>query len=246
MNRTMRALAAVAVLLLTAVSAVVAAPSPASAEVAAVNRTWWGLQTVGSSRVLNGWRNDPLGWAVEPAGGAMFVGGQFLEITNGTEVISQPYLAAFDAGDGTPLRWVTPNVGGPVLALESLPDGSMMVGGEMDDYNGVSLGALAKIDPTTGDLWPGWQTRVYGGTSVVRDIRLEPDGWLYVVGAFTTATEGNNPQSVSNAIRMNPTTGCNRLVLGSAGWRGSGLGRFCQSHEFDRLLGRLVHLGEWR
>ena len=181
--------------------------TPASAEVAEVQQTWWGLATKGESRVLDGWRNDPLGWAVEPNGGAMFVGGQFLDITNGTETIRQPYLAAFDAGDGRPLRWITPEIGGPVLALETTPDGGLMVGGEMDSVNGVNLGALAKIDPTTGDLWPGWTTRVYGSTSVVRDIRVESDGWMYVVGDFSVATEGNNPFPVNGAIRMDPATG---------------------------------------
>lgn len=186
---------------------VLGSPSPASAEIGQLQETWWGLDTKGSSRVLNGWTNDPLGWAVEPSGGAMLVGGQFLDITNGQRTIRQPYLAAFDAGDGTPLEWFTPDVGGPVLALESLSDGSMLVGGEMDTYNGVNLGALAKIDAASGELWPGWNTRVYGGSSVVRDIRLESDGWLYVVGQFTTASDGGGPQPVKNAIRMNPTTG---------------------------------------
>lgn len=205
-RRLCRSLAALLTLLGT-VTAITLAPAPASAELAEVQETWWGLETVGTSRVLNGWRMNPLGWAVEPVGGAMFVGGQFLDITNGSETIRQPYLAAFDAGDGRPLRWVTPDVGGPVLALEATDDGGLLVGGEMDEYNGVNVGSLTKIDPTTGELWPGWSTRVYGGSGVVRDIRNEPDGWTYAVGSFTTATDGDRVHGVAGAIRFNSTTG---------------------------------------
>lgn len=204
--RLSRALAALLTLLGT-ITGVALAPSPVAAELTEVQETWWGLETVGTSRVLNGWRQNPLGWAVEPVGGAMFVGGQFLDITNGTETIRQPYLAAFDAGDGKPLRWITPNVGGPVLSLEATTDGGLLLGGEMDDYNGVNVGSLTKIDPTTGEIWPGWSTRVYGGTGVVRDIRSEPDGWTYAVGSFTTATDGNQAQAVSGAIRFDSSTG---------------------------------------
>ena len=58
---------AVAVLVLTSgLVGTAFTATPASAEVAEVQQTWWGLATKGESRVLDGWRNDPLGWAVEP------------------------------------------------------------------------------------------------------------------------------------------------------------------------------------
>ncbi len=137
----------------------------------------------------------------------MLVGGKFQDVTNGGQTINQPWIAAFDAGTGQFLPWWRPQSGGAVLALETVGDGGVYVGGEMGTWNGVQRGALMKIDPETGDAWPGFDTRVYGGSSVVRDIRLEPDGWLYVVGNFTTASDGGNPQAVGGAIRMNPTTG---------------------------------------
>lgn len=179
--------------------------TPANAELAPPQATDWGLTTEGATDNLDRW--DALGWATEQVGGMMLVGGKFLEVTNGTQTVAQPWIAAFDAGSGHVLPWWRPTVGGAVLAIENSPDGGVFVGGEMDTWNGQQLGALVKIDPDTGDTWPGFNSRVFGGNSVVRDVRLEGDGWLYVVGNFTTASDGGNPQAVEGAIRMNPTTG---------------------------------------
>ncbi len=180
-------------------------PSPAAAEIDAPQATGWGLKTEAPTNNLGQWA--ALGWAVEEVGGTMFVGGKFAEVTNGANTESQPYFAAFDSGDGRFLNWIRPAVGGAVTALETAPDGNLFVGGEMGTWNGTTYGSLVKIDPVTGDVIGNWPTRVYGGSGIVRDIRLEHDGWLYVVGSFTTASDGNGPRSVSGAIRMNPNTG---------------------------------------
>lgn len=179
--------------------------APASAELAPPQATAWGLATEGDTDNLDRW--DALGWATEQVGGMMLVGGKFLEVTNGSQAVDQPWIAAFDAGSGQVLPWWRPASGGAVLAIENSNDGGVFIGGEMNTWNGQQLGALVKIDPETGDAWPGFTSRVFGGNSVVRDIRLEADGWLYVVGNFTTASDGGNPQAVQGAIRMNPTTG---------------------------------------
>jgi hypothetical protein len=152
-------------------------------------------------------RFDSLGWAVEEIDGVVFAGGRFQEVTNGTDTGQQPFLAAFAMSTGAWLPSFDPAVGGPVLALERSPDGGLFVGGELDEWNGQEIGALAKIDPDTGDLWPGWSTRLYGGSSVVRDLSLGPDGWLYVAGTFETASDANNPQPVDGIVRMSPETG---------------------------------------
>lgn len=165
----------------------------------------WGLATEGPSRVVNNF--DSLGWAVEEAGGFVFAGGKFLDVTNGQQTVSQPHLAAFDRDTGAFVSTIRPDVGGPVLALEPSPDGALFVGGEMDEWNGVTIGALAKIDPATGDLWPGFSTRVYGGTSVIRDLSMGPDGWMYAAGTFTTASSNGNPGAVQSVIRFDPVTG---------------------------------------
>ncbi len=165
----------------------------------------WGLANEGPSRVVD--RYDSLGWAIEEAGGFIWTGGKFLEVTDGQQTVPQPHLAVFDRDTGDFVASIRPNVGGPVLTLEPGPDGSLFVGGEMDDWNGVTIGALAKIDPTTGELWPGFSTRVYGGTSVIRDLSMGPDGWMYAVGTFTTASFNGNAGTVESVVRFDPVTG---------------------------------------
>lgn len=56
-----------------------------------------------------------------------------------------------------------PQVEKAVMSIEPAPDGDLFVGGEIDRWNGKAIGALAKIDPQTGELDTSWQTRVYGG-----------------------------------------------------------------------------------
>ena len=177
----------------------------AGAEIDSDKQTYWGTQTFGASETVAGW--DALTWAIEQVDNTMYVGGNFLEVTNGSQVESQPYLAAFDADTGAWQSWFRPDVGNAVLALAASPDGGLFVGGEIDTWNGSTIGALQKIDPATGDPWPGWTVRAYGGTSVVRDIKLEADGWLYVVGGFTSVSQSGNPQPANGAFRVDPVSG---------------------------------------
>lgn len=177
----------------------------ASAEISSERQTTWGVQTKGASSTIGSW--TALAWAIEQVDNTIFIGGNYLEVTNGTTVGNQPYLAAFDADTGIWQSWFRPDVGNAVLALEASPDGGLFVGGEMGTWNGSQLGAFNKIDPTTGQTWPGWNVRAYGGTSAVRDIKLEADGWLYVVGGFTTVSSNGVTQSADGAFRLNPTTG---------------------------------------
>lgn len=179
--------------------------STASAETGSDRHTSWGVQTKGASSTIGRWK--ALTWAVEQVGNTMFVGGNFLEVTNGSQVGDQPYLAAFDADTGRWQSWFSPNAGNAVFALEASPDGALFVGGEMGTWNGSQIGALQKIDPATGEAWPGWNVRAFGGGSVVRDLKIEPDGWLYVVGNFTTASSNGASYPVNGVFRVNPTTG---------------------------------------
>lgn len=185
--------------------ATVALTRPSAAELQGEQQAPWGLASFGESRTVDNF--DSLGWALEEVGGSIFTGGNFLDVTNGAATRSQPYLAAFDVTTGAHDASFGPHVGGPVLALERADDGGLFVGGEMDTWNGQQVGAFVKIDPATGNLWPGWNTRIYGDTSVVRNISLEPDGWLYVVGTFSTASDDGTPKSVTNVVRMDPGTG---------------------------------------
>lgn len=187
-------------------------PTPAGAEITSTSATSWGLATAGPSRTIEQW--DALGWAVEQVGNTVFVGGRFLDVTNGSTTARQPHFAAFDADTGQWQSWFTPQVQSPVLALQASPDGGLFVGGEIDSWNGQTIGALQKIDPRTGATWPGWTTRVYGGNSAVQDLHLGDDGWLYVVGNFTTASRAGLPEAATGAVRIDPTTGAI-----DAGWK---------------------------
>ena len=205
MAKTMRMAAALSMIF--GIVAVLGAPTPASAEYDSTKRSDYGVATQGASGTIAQW--DALTWEIEQVGNRIFVGGNFLDVVDGSGTIvgSQPYLAAMDATTGEWESWFTPDVGNAVFAMEIAPDGGLLVGGEMGTWNGQTIGALAKINPVTGDLWPGFNTRVYGGTSVIRDMQLEDDGWLYLAGGFTTVSENGVPIAQSGAVRIDPVTG---------------------------------------
>lgn len=205
---------------------------PAGAEINSDQQTDWGLATEGESRTVARW--DALGWAVEQIDGTIFVGGKFLDVTDTRDLYSQPHLAAFDADTGAWQAWFRPDVAAPVLALQAAPDGGLFVGGEIDDWNGDTVGAMVKVDPATGEIWPGWTTRVYGAGSAVRDFHIGDDGWLYVVGDFDRVSRAGVAQSAAGAVRMDPITG----VI-DASWKpvlAAGSGRGISTSEVSDLI----------
>lgn len=205
---------------------------PAGAEIDSNQQTDWGLATEGESRTVARW--DALGWALEQVDGTIFVGGKFLDVTDTRDIYSQPHLAAFDANTGAWQAWFRPDVGAPVLALQASPDGALFVGGEIDDWNGETVGAMTKIDPATGEIWPGWTTRIYGAGSAVRDFHIGDDGWLYVVGDFDRASRAGVAQPAGGAVRMDPITG----VIDSS-WKpilAAGSGRGISTSEVSDLI----------
>ncbi len=184
---------------------VFAVPSPSAAEFETPQLAPWGLKTKGEISSLGNW--DALGWALAQTGDHIYAGGNFLEVTNGARTESQPYLARFETSTGEFDPSFRPTIGGAIYALAPSPDGGLFVGGDLKSWNGQSIGALAKIDPATGARWPGFETRIYGGTSSVRDIKVESDGWVYASGTFTTAGLNGNTVAVDNVVRFNPTSG---------------------------------------
>ena len=227
-----KGLLAVAASVVGLVLAGVGSAGPAGAEINSDQQTDWGLATEGPSRTVGQW--DALGWAVEQVDGTIFVGGKFLDVTDSHVLHSQPHLAAFDADTGAWHAWFRPDVAAPVLALQASPDGALFVGGEIDAWNGETLGAMAKIDPTTGELWPGWSTRVYGAGSAVRDFHIGDDGWLYIVGDFNRASRAGIAQTAGGAIRIDPVTG----VIDSS-WKpilAAGSGRGISTSEVSDLV----------
>jgi hypothetical protein len=200
-----RRFSVVAILVLSFLGAFLLVSGPAGAEYDSTPQSNWGVQTKGNSNTIGQWA--ALAWEVDQIDGTVFVGGNFLEVTNGSQVASQPYFAAFDAETGVFQPWFRPDLGSAVFAMQPTPDGGLLVGGEIDTWNGEQIGSLVKIDPSTGELWPGWQTRVFGGNAVVRDLKLEADGWVYAVGSFTQANQGQGPLPAGGAIRFDPITG---------------------------------------
>ncbi len=178
---------------------------PALAEFDSERQTAWGVQTKGNSNTIGQWA--ALAWEVDQVDGTIFIGGNYLEVTNGSQVHSQPYLSAYDADTGAWQSWFRPAIGSAVFALQPTPDGGLLVGGEIGSWNGQTVGSLVKIDPATGDRWPGFPTRVFGGNSVVRDLKLEADGFVYAVGNFPLANEGAGSFDVGGAIRFDPISG---------------------------------------
>lgn len=171
----------------------------------------------------------------------MFVGGNFLTVHNGSRGGTQNYLASFDADTGVWQSWFRPEVNGAVYSLQASPDGGLFVGGEFSRWNGQSTGGLVKIDPTTGELWPGWVPTVTGGRALVFDMKIEADGQLYVVGEFTAVSSAAGAVAAGGAIRMNPASGAvdgswTPRLAGGAAW---GISR-------SRTLGVTYLVGQFR
>ena len=186
--------------------AFLASPGGAQANSIAVSsladhqQTNWGLSDFGDSRSIADFSS--LGWALEEAGDGVLVGGNFLNVRNNSRTESQPYLAKFDISTGVWDDSFTPDVESPILAIQNDDDGNTFLGGEIDRYNGAQVGALIKIDPDTGVQDFSFQGRVFGGNSVVRDLFISNDNFLYVAGSFTTANDGGAPLAVNNVVRF--------------------------------------------
>ncbi len=154
--------------------------------------------------------NNP-GFMINQVGDYVYVGGKFTELTNGQEVIPQANFARFDVHTGEPDRNFTPYVKRAVITSVE-HNGDLIIGGEIGRYNDnrqgeKGIGALAKIDTATGQLDTAFKARVFGGNSVVRDVVVADDGWLYVAGNFDTANDGGDAVAVEGLARFNPDTG---------------------------------------
>ncbi len=193
---------------LTAIATVVASTffaSPASAEFEPPQRSAWGL--AGPESTSNSVATfSALGFSVEESNGFMFVGGKFQNVTNGAQSVNQPNFARFDL-NGVWDSGFTPAVSRPVLSIADSPDGGLFLGGEVRTYNGANVGSLTKINPQTGNIWPGWNLKVTGGTNVVREVTIEEDGWAYAVGTFKDVRYNGVVTPVTNIFRFNPATG---------------------------------------
>ena len=133
-------------------------------------------------------------------GNTMIIGGTFTQVanssSNGGQIYSRTYLAAFDATTGL----IDPNFA-PVLSsyvTTVIPTGdgtSIYVGGDFNTVNGVNRRKVARVNMSDGALVTTFNATGFNG--VVRDLRLSA-GQLYVSGLFTTA--GGQPRDRKSVV----------------------------------------------
>ncbi|KAA1379738.1 delta-60 repeat domain-containing protein [Aeromicrobium fastidiosum] len=154
--------------------------------------------------------------AFAQVGGTVYVGGNFTTVqkgasATGSDVVAQPYLAAFDATTGAYIRSFTPKLDNQVKSLVALPGGKLAVGGEFATVNGVSRAGLVVLDPSTGAVDTGFTTvlanRLTGGKVSVRGMDVS-GGYLYLTGAFTHLLRpGTAERYAKGGARISLSTG---------------------------------------
>lgn len=134
----------------------------------------------------------PKTYAIEQAGGTIFVGGSFNAVKqqNG-KVLRRHSLASFDA-ESAVVSALNADVDGTVLALETLGS-ALYVGGSFATVNGAPRRGLARVDPTTGAVDPAFNARL--GAGKVTEIKAV-NGRLLVGGTFS-----------QGLVALDPTTG---------------------------------------
>lgn len=171
---------------------------------------------------------DNLVWDFAQIGNRMFVGGAFLNVqeTKQSSPIVQSFVAAFDVDTGDWVSSWTPQIDRAVYALDVLPDGTLLVGGEFTAVNGQPREGLVALDPLTGAISPGFAGSVERPWSekraVVRDLKVE-GSQVYVAGNFSHFNGRNGERTRMYKVgRFDPAgtidTGWQPQVTGSGIW----------------------------
>ncbi|GHJ43625.1 hypothetical protein Cs7R123_09670 [Catellatospora sp. TT07R-123] len=125
-------------------------------------------------------------WALARVGDVVVVGGHFTTATSadGKTTYKRKNLMAFRLSDGTVVDDFAPDFDGPVYALTTGPDGSVIAGGDFDEVDGTDQRAIARIDVATGHAVPGFTAPVKGEVfTLARSGRqLYVGGRVYVEG----------------------------------------------------------------
>ena len=138
-------------------SAVLPARAASGASTAA-DATW------GTAPASNG--RSELVWAMQPAGGKVYVGGEFTQLVppagdNGPAV-TRNHLAAFDVNSHALLPW-DPDANGIVRSLALSADGTKLyVGGDFTKIGGVSAPKIALLDLASGKVVKTFKSLVKG------------------------------------------------------------------------------------
>lgn len=149
--------------------------------------------------------------AITQVGNTVFVGGDYKNVVSVSgETVNQAFLTGYNVDTGELVRTFVPQLNGQVKALEALPNGKLVVGGEFTQVNGEPRSNLVVLDPTTGavsDL--GWKVENRGNTGVAQVKTLDVQGdYLYIGGSFTHVTGAGSGTAVyaKNAARFNLKT----------------------------------------
>jgi hypothetical protein len=175
--------------------------------------TSWGVTGLGAGGTTE---NAGEVQAFAQIGGVVYVGGNFTTVQKGAspsaaDTLAQPYLAAFDATTGEPIRSFKPQLNNQVKALAALPNGRLAVGGEFTSAGGASRSGLVVLDASTGALDASYSTnvenRLTGGKVSVRGLDVG-GSYLYVTGAFTHFTNPSaSERYAKGGARINLSTG---------------------------------------
>lgn len=185
--------------------------------------------------------------AVEPDGaGGWFVGGNFLDATDGTPQLRQRLAHVLSSGHLDP-SW-TPAADGFVRALELVPGVGLFVGGDFSTISGSARPRVALLNAATGAVQP-WTYDVGGTTPSVS--ALAYDGGALFIGGFFSTIDGlarNNSVAVSATVsgQVGPNLGTaggsvNAITVAAPGSLYFG-GAFLTLKNQTRLrLGRVTH-----
>ncbi|AKK07879.1 fibrinogen-like YCDxxxxGGGW domain-containing protein [Corynebacterium testudinoris] len=172
--------------------------------------TSWGVSGNLNGRTTEG--NAPV-QAFAEINGTMFVGGNFThaEQRNASRQVPRTALAAFDATTGDLREGFNVEFDNQVKALQVLPDGRLLVGGDFKNVNGQSHSGTVVVDPTTGAIDQSWTleitSRLSSGIVSVTSFALGGE-FVYIGGNFTHLSSANVANSYSRAaarVRLDGT-----------------------------------------
>lgn len=148
-------------------------------------------------------------------GNVMYVGGNFTTVqkgasATGSDKVSQPYLAAFDATTGDYLSsFRPPALNNQVKALVALPGGKLAVGGEFTTVGSTKREGLVVLNGATGAVDTAWTTSLVNKQSglkvSVRALDVGGD-YLYVGGSMTHFQNGTAQVYAKGAGRIKIST----------------------------------------
>jgi hypothetical protein len=136
-------------------------------------------------------------YAIRQSGGTMYAGGAFHAVRNSSSVkvthriLTRDNLFAFNARSGKVVRKFTPEVNGPVWALQPYRK-AIFVGGDFTSVNGVSRVGIAKLHASTGKVIRSFNAKLPHGK--VTEIRLV-SGRLIIGGSFPQKLEALDPRT---------------------------------------------------